>query len=118
MLNIYYVSIAFILLIYAAIETIMTYATAQKKGTLIIAIGLGLLATGEFLGWYSVVFPKSVLYYISIMIQIFGLICIFIPIGRITLTRKQNSLLVICEVRVYPSCQNSFVFTKYTKLYQ
>lgn len=82
-------SIAFILLIYAAIETIMTYATAQKKGTLIIAIGLGLLATGEFLGWYSVVFPKSVLYYISIMIQIFGLICIFIPIGRITLTRSK-----------------------------
>lgn len=82
-------SIAFILLIYAAIETIMTYATAQKKDTLIIAIGLSLLATGEFLGWYSVVFPKSVLYYISIMIQIFGLICIFIPIGRITFTRSK-----------------------------
>ena len=80
-------SISFILLIYGAIETILSYLEGKKKGTIFVATGLALLALGEFLGWYSFVFPESILYYVSISIKISGLISLFIPISRIPLTK-------------------------------
>ena len=80
-------SISFILLVYAAIETIMSYLENKKKGTISVALGLSLLALGEFLGWYSFVFPESILYYLSISIKIVGLIALFIPVSKIPLTK-------------------------------
>ena len=44
-------------------------------------------AFGEFLGWYSFVFPESILYYMSISIKISGLISMFIPVSKIPLTK-------------------------------
>ncbi len=78
-------SISFILLIYATIETIMSYMESKKSGTIFVASGLGLLALGEFLGWYSVLFPESVLYFISISTKIVGLGALFVPISRVPL---------------------------------
>ena len=75
-------SISFILLVYGTIETIMSYMENRKTSTIFVASGLGLLALGEFLGWYSVVFPKSVLYDISISIKIVGLGALFVPISN------------------------------------
>ena len=75
-------SISFILLIYGTIETIMSYMESKKSGTIFVASGLGLLALGEFLGWYSVLFPESVLYFISISTKIVGLGALFVPISR------------------------------------
>ena len=80
-------SISFILLVYAAIETIMSYLENKKKGAISVALGLSLLALGEFLGWYSFVFPESILYYLSISIKIMGLIALFIPVSKIPLTK-------------------------------
>lgn len=80
-------AISFILLIYGAIETILSYFEGKKKGTIFIAVGLSFLALGEFLGWYSFVFPESILYYVSISIKIAGLISLFIPVSRIPLTK-------------------------------
>lgn len=80
-------SISFILLAYGAIETILSYIEGKKKGTIFVAMGLSLLAFGEFLGWYSFVFPESILYYVSISIKISGLISLFIPISKIPLTK-------------------------------
>lgn len=80
-------SISFILLAYGAIETILSYFEGKKKGTIFVALGLSFLAFGEFLGWYSFVFPESVLYYVSISIKITGLISLFIPISKIPLTK-------------------------------
>ena len=80
-------SISFILLVYAAIETIMSYLENKKKGAISVALGLSLLALGEFLGWYSFVFPESILYYLSISIKIVGLIALFIPVSKIPLTK-------------------------------
>jgi len=76
-------SISFILLAYGAIETFMSYLESKKKGAIFVALGLALLAFGEFLGWYSFVFPESILYYLSISIKIGGLISLFIPISKI-----------------------------------
>jgi hypothetical protein len=80
-------AISFILLIYGAIETILSYFEGKKKGTIFIAVGLSFLALGEFLGWYSFVFPESILYYVSISIKIAGLISLFIPVSKIPLTK-------------------------------
>ena len=80
-------SVSFILLAYGAIETILSYIENKKKGTLSIAAGLALLALGEFLGWYSFVFPESIMYIMSMIIKIGGLIALFIPISKVPLTR-------------------------------
>ena len=80
-------SISFILLLYGAIETILSYMETKKKGAIFVATGLTLLALGEFLGWYSFVFPETILYYVSIGIKISGLISLFIPVSKVPLTK-------------------------------
>lgn len=80
-------SISFILLAYGAIETMLSYFENKNKGAIFVALGLALLALGEFLGWYSFVFPESILYAISMITKIGGLIALFIPVSRIPLTK-------------------------------
>jgi len=82
-------SISFILLVYGAIETIVSYMEVKKKGTLFVAGGLALLALGEFLAWYSFVFPESILYSISIIIKIAGLLSLFVPVSKMPLTKMK-----------------------------
>ena len=55
-------SVSFILLTYGAIETILSYANTKKKSVFFVAGGLIMLAFGEFIAWYSVLFPESTLY--------------------------------------------------------
>jgi hypothetical protein len=76
-------SISFILLVYGTIETILSYMENRKKSAIFVAAGLGLLALGEFLGWYSIVFPKSVLYFVSVSTKIIGLGALFVPISQV-----------------------------------
>ena len=80
-------SVSFILLAYGAIETTLSYFENRNKGAISVAVGLSLLALGEFLGWYSFVFPESILYFVSMIIKIAGLIALFIPVSRIPLTK-------------------------------
>ena len=80
-------AVSFILLVYGAIETLISYVQGRKKTTLFVAIGLGLLGFGEFAGWYSFVFPETILYAASIIVKIGGLISIGIPISKIPLRK-------------------------------
>ena len=80
-------SVSFILLAYGAIETIRSYFENKNKGAISVAVGLALLALGEFLGWYSFVFPESILYSTSMTIKIGGLIALFIPVSKVPLTK-------------------------------
>ncbi len=80
-------SVSFILLAYGAIETMLSYFENKNKGALSVAVGLALLALGEFLGWYSFVFPESILYSASMIIKIGGLIALFIPVSKVPLTK-------------------------------
>jgi len=80
-------AVSFILLAYGAIETMLSYFENRKKGTISVAVGLSLLAFGEFLGWYSFLFPESILYYVSMIIKIGGLIALFIPVSKVPLTK-------------------------------
>ena len=38
----------------------LSYRDNKNKGAISVSLGLGLLALGEFLGWYSFVFPESI----------------------------------------------------------
>ena len=80
-------SISFILLAYGAIETIMSYFESKRKTAIFVAVGLGALALGEFLGWYYFVFPQSILNVVSISIKITGLLLLFIPVTKVPLTK-------------------------------
>jgi hypothetical protein len=80
-------SVSFILLAYGAIETILSYFENRNKGAISVALGLSLLALGEFLGWYSFVFPESILYFTSMIIKIAGLVALFIPVSKVPLTK-------------------------------
>ena len=80
-------SFSFILLVYGAIETFVSFLEGKQKGTLAVAIGLGLLAFGEFIAWYSLVFPESILYSLSILLKISGLISLFLPISKLPLRK-------------------------------
>ena len=80
-------AVSFILLVYGAIETLISYIQGRKKATLFVAVGLGLLGFGEFIGWYSFVFPETVLYVTSIIIKIGGLISVGIPVSKIPLRK-------------------------------
>ena len=78
-------AVSFILLVYGAIETILSYIQGKKKSTLFVAIGLACLGFGEFVGWYSFVFPETILYVFSIIIKIGGLLSLGIPIFNMPL---------------------------------
>ena len=80
-------SMSFILLAYGAIETMLSYFENKNKGAISVSIGLAFLALGEFLGWYSFMFPESMLYSIATIIKIVGLIALFIPVSKVPLTK-------------------------------
>ena len=72
---------------YGAIETFVSFLEGKQKGTLAVGIGLGMLAFGEFIAWYSLVFPETILYSVSILLKISGLISLFLPISKLPLRK-------------------------------
>ncbi len=78
-------AVSFILLVYGAIETLLSYIQGKKKSTLFVAVGLACLGFGEFVSWYSFVLPETILYVFSIIVKIGGLLSLGIPIFNMPL---------------------------------
>lgn len=81
-------SVSFILLAYGAIETALSYRENRRPGTAMVAGGLVMLALGEFLSWYSLVYPDSPLLLASSAVKIAGLLAIFVPVSRVALAGR------------------------------
>ncbi len=73
-------SISFVLMVYGAINAFLSHMWNKNINTLIIANGLSLLALGEFVSWYSFLYPESIFYPTSLAIKVLGLIAILMPI--------------------------------------
>jgi hypothetical protein len=82
-------SFSFILLVYGAIETFVSFLEGKQRGALAVGIGLALLAFGEFIAWYSFVFPESILYSISIILKVAGLISLFVPVSKLPMRKMK-----------------------------
>ena len=70
---------------------ILSYANTIKKDVFFVARWSYNAAFGAFIAWYSVLFPESTLYNISILIKIIGLFSLFVPVARTTLRSKISS---------------------------
>lgn len=75
-------SISFILLVYVSIETMASYMQSRKTTTLMIGLGLGMLALAELMAWYSFIFPGSIFYYVAITVKVAGFALLFVPFSR------------------------------------
>ena len=78
-----------LLLVYGAIETFVSFLEGKQRGALAVGIGLALLAFGEFIAWYSFVFPESILYSISIILKVAGLISLFVPVSKLPMRKMK-----------------------------
>ncbi|MDG7007152.1 MAG: hypothetical protein JRN06_02775 [Nitrososphaerota archaeon] len=72
---------AFYFVMYGVVETIWSYKRTRKPDTLLIAVGLSLIASGTFFQWLSLLYQYvGVLTLLQIILQEMGLLMMFIPV--------------------------------------
>ena len=72
---------AFYFVMYGVVETIWSYKRTRKPDTLLIAVGLSLIAAGTFFQWLSLLYQYvGVLTLLQIILQEMGLLMMFIPV--------------------------------------
>jgi hypothetical protein len=72
---------AFYFVMYGVVETVYSYARTRKPDTLLIAMGLSLIAAGTFFQWLSLLYQYvGVLTLLQIILQEMGLLMMFVPV--------------------------------------
>jgi hypothetical protein len=72
---------AFYFVMYGVVETIWSYKRTRKPDTMLIAMGLSLIAAGTFFQWLSLLYQDvGVLTLLQIILQEMGLLMMFIPV--------------------------------------
>jgi hypothetical protein len=72
---------AFYFVMYGVVETIWSYKRTRKPDTMLIAVGLSLIAVGTFFQWLSLLYQDvGVLTLLQIILQEMGLLMMFIPV--------------------------------------
>lgn len=72
--------LAFYFVMYGVVETLYSYARTRKPDTLLIAMGLSMIAMGTFFQWLSLLYQYvGVLSLLQIILQEMGLLILFIP---------------------------------------
>lgn len=73
-------SISFYLILYIVAETIYSYLRMKKKGTLLVILGLSLLALGQLLEWLTLLYPQFGPYsLLCILVDVSGLGALVLP---------------------------------------
>jgi hypothetical protein len=76
-------SVALYFLLYGLIETVLAYLRDRRVETLGIALGLGLIASAEFIRWTSFLYPTAtIIFVISLIIKIAGFSTLYIPVVK------------------------------------
>ena len=74
---------AFYFVMYGVVETAYSYSRTRKPDTLLIALGLSLIAGGTFFQWLSLVYQYvGVLSLLQIILQEMGLLILLTPVLR------------------------------------
>jgi hypothetical protein len=72
---------AFYFVMYGVVETVWSYKRTRKPDTMLIAMGLSLIAVGTFFQWLSLLYQDvGVLTLLQIILQEMGLLMMFIPV--------------------------------------
>jgi hypothetical protein len=83
-------SLSFYLLLYGALETGIAFVHSRRSETMIISLGLALLAISEFVRWVSYLYPLEPPWIpISLSLKILGFATFFIPVVKFV-TRKET----------------------------
>jgi len=85
-------SISIYFLLYGVFETTIAYFRERRSETLIIALGLGLIASAEFIRWVSLLYPTvSTILVFSLVIKIIGLSTFGLPVVRFVSSRRRTN---------------------------
>ncbi|MDG7010891.1 MAG: hypothetical protein JRN57_02100 [Nitrososphaerota archaeon] len=72
---------AFYFVLYGVVETVHSYSKNKRPDTLLIALGLGLISSGIFFQWLSLLYQYvGVLSLLQIILQEMGLLILFTPV--------------------------------------
>ncbi len=79
-------SLSFYFILYGVVETLFAYSKNRNPNTLLIASGLAVLACGW---WISLMSPdRLLLNIIQLLMKEVGLVTLFIPVLKFSLTKK------------------------------
>jgi len=82
-------SLSFFFIMYGAIETGISWFHLRKRETLLITVGLALIALSEFLTWIAYLYPsQNILILIPFLMKVTGFFILFLPV--INYARKKG----------------------------
>lgn len=81
-------TISFYFLSYGVAETVIAFRKNRSTTTLLIALGLALIATAEFMRWLNFFYPTAIgLIILSLVVKIIGFSSLYIPVLHFSLRR-------------------------------
>ncbi len=86
-------AVAFILVVYGSTQSMVTALPKVRMNPfpLLVSIGLSLLALGEFVSWYALIFVDVIIYsYVSVTIKVSGLALIYVTMRILSLKRLSS----------------------------
>lgn len=84
-------ALSFYFLIYGAVETFLSYSKLKRKDTMLVGVGLSVIALGELVGWLSYFYPpNNILALTSAVLKVFGFSTLFLPVAKFSMLRGEK----------------------------
>tara|TARA_B100000949_G_C14100761_1_gene374014 strand:- start:257 stop:763 length:507 start_codon:yes stop_codon:yes gene_type:complete len=78
-------------LLYGSLQTAQSYIRMKKTQTLIVTLGIALIASGEFVSWFGFFPDNSIFILISLVLRILGISIFLIPVLSFTMKMRDNT---------------------------